>query len=221
MIDKLHLYEMMIPGDFGLEFKVPIWLDNIDFDTTPIKKYAIENIFDKKLHFKNSSAELKDAHWNKENFFSLDYAFVDDAKNAIKKSYEEFAKNYGIKLKNNLWINGWINVLSDNQYVKLHCHSLHQNSHLTGVIVIKSNENTCTNFYLPQFEHIEDVGIISVINHDSDIMFFPQWLYHSVGKVENDVRITLAFDLFTEESIDFYHANNKNLDAPIKRAIKL
>jgi len=218
---KLHFYEMMIPGDFGLEFNVPIWQDHLStFDSSEILKFSLDYI-KKDLDLKDLHKDRNQTIWNQYNLFACDHKIFKDLREQIKQSYNAFTKNYQVEQKKNLYINGWFSILRKGSYVEKHCHSTHQNSYLTGVFVISKTEESTTDFYLPQFEHLDDVGVVKIKNHKNDLIMFPQWLFHSVSPIVEDVRITLAFDLFTEEAVDYYKNNNTNEDFPIKRAIPL
>jgi hypothetical protein len=219
---KLDLYEMCIPGDFGLNFKVPIWHDALilnEDDNKEIKAYCQNKI----LYEKNINANYVKNSWHKTNIFSEKLNFVEKIKIKIKESYEVFAENYGVSQKE-IWINGWINLLTKGENLVEHCHSMNENSYLSGVIILSECDNTTTDFYLPQLEHIPEVGVLKIENKKGNIVMFPQWLYHSVSAVKQDVRITMGFDLFGKKSVDFFNSNKKKLkneDWPIQRAIKL
>ena len=52
--NKIIMHELYIPGDFGLDLKIPIWKDNLNFvESQEIIDYANKEIIDKDLHLKN------------------------------------------------------------------------------------------------------------------------------------------------------------------------
>lgn len=219
-MSKLHLYEMNIAGDFGLNFNVPIWEDSLpSFDSSELLHYAHEKLL-VTGNYLNDLDSAENSSWDKYNIFNEDIKCISDFKTSVKESYRLFAKSYHIEFKEKLWINGWISILTKGNFVKKHCHSTHQNSYLTGFIVLTKNDSY-TDFHLPEFEHLDDVGIIRIENLEKTIVMFPQWLFHSVSPVQDDLRISLAFDLFTEDAINYYNENNSGMDVPIKRATPL
>lgn len=219
---KLDLYEVCIPGHFGLNFRVPIWNDTIQLtknDDKQIELYCQQKILE---HKKDDKDYVKNS-WHNKNLFTENFIFVDKLKHKIIESYITFIKSYKIK-QEKIWINGWVNLLTKNENLIKHCHAMHENSYLSGVIILSECENTSTNFYLPQLEHVPEVGVLKMSNTKGDILIFPQWLYHSVETVTQDVRITMGFDLFNENSIKFFNAHKDVLpkdDWPIQRAIRL
>jgi len=218
---KLYLYEMMIPGDFKLEFKVPIWQDSItNFDSSEILNIALSDV-DKNLDLKDLNNDKALTHWHNHNIFSLENCAINSLKEKIKMSYNLFVEHYQVEAKKHLYINGWFSILRKGNHVKKHCHSTHQNSYLTGTFTLSDACETPIDFFLPQFEHLDDVGVVKIKNNKHDLIMFPQWLFHSVDSASEDLRIVLAFDLFTEEAIQYYHQHSSNLDYPIKRAVPL
>ena len=219
---NLNLYEVCIPGHFGLNFKVPIWTDGIELsseDDLEIQTYCQQKI----LEHKTTNKDYVKNTWHEKNLFSEELHFVDKLKQKIINSYKTFIDAYGAK-QEKIWINGWINLLTKNENLIKHCHAMHENSYLSGVVVLSNCNNTSTNFYLPQLEHVPEIGVLKISNTKGDIIMFPQWLYHSVETITQDVRITMGFDLFNENSINFFNSNKNSLpkdDWPIQRAIRL
>jgi len=61
----------------------------------------------------------------------------------------------------------------------------------------------------------------TIQNKKGHLNLFPQWLYHWVDPIDEDLRIVLGFDLITKKSIDYYWKHNSKFDYPVRRAIKL
>lgn len=218
---NLNYYNMEISGDFGLEFKVPIWQDHLQgLNTEEILKFSSE-IVENNYDYQDLNDDKDLTIWNKYNLFSIDNSSFTDLRKKIKLSYEKFVEIYEVEKKQKLYINGWFNILRKGGYVKKHCHSTHQNSYITGVFVLTDTTNSTTDFYLPQFEHLNDVGVVKIKNFKNNLIMFPQWLFHSVGPISEDLRITLAFDLFTEDAVEYYKIHHSYEDFPIKRAVPL
>jgi len=218
--DRLVVYGVKIPGDFGLDFKAPLWIDQV----TGINQKEISDYVSYILNLKNQDPDYIKKTWYKKNLFAEDLNFVKLLEKEIIRSYKDFVFTYQVECKKNIWINGWLNILTKGENLGIHCHSMSENSYISGAAILSEcHENSTTNFYIPQLEHHDDVGTIRIKNNVGDLMMFPQWMFHSVNTVGSSVRISLGFDLFTEESIEYFSKNHTNdgIDHPISRSIKL
>lgn len=217
----LNTYEIDIPGEFGIKMNVPIWIDEIkNFNSSHLIDFANENLIKTKDFLKNFET-LDNSIWNKHNIFCENICGIQDLKHNIKHSYTQFCKTYNVPQEQTLYINGWLSILTKECYVEKHCHSMHENNYLSGYIPLLDDGNNTTIFYIPQLEHVNDVGEVHVKSIENSIVMFPQWLFHSVPKISNNLRIVLAFDFFTKKAMDYYLKNNSSIDSPIKRAIEL
>lgn len=209
-LDNLFVYQLEIPGNFGINLKVPFWKDKLNIPCEELLKYS-NTIISQNLYLKDNEEYHGTAFWKTYNVFSLDNNSISELKKQITDSYKLFSQSYGFPVENKLWINGWLNILPKGSYVKKHYHSAHSNSYLSGIFSLTKDSKTATNFYVPQFEHLDEYGVKKEIIEKNDLLFFPQWLFHSVDIVEDcDFRITIGFDLFTESAINYFTNNPSN-----------
>ena len=221
--DRLNVYGLTAPGNFGIDYKLPIWTDSIqDIDFTYLKEYAKNNIIDKKLNKLDFNSDSTDQYWNKYNIFSVKHETINGIKKKIIGSYNDFLIAYKKEPEKELWINGWLNILTKGESLKIHNHSMNSNSYLSGNIVLTDCKTT-TNFLPPLLEHMPEYGVLKIPNFVGSLTMFPQWVHHYVDAVEEDIRITLGFDLHTRGAMDYYN-NNQTIDSsatPIKLSVKL
>ena len=149
--------------------------------------------------------------WDSYNLFDTD---VDCIRQLAKKLHYEAGQfnRYG-EIRNDLWINGWVNLLHKNDSIKPHFHSAEKNSYYSCNISL-DNYTSKTLFYPPWGDR--HGHIIEQENIKGRGMFFPQWLWHEVPPIEDEIRYTLGIDIHTDEMME-----NHDTTAPITRSIKL
>lgn len=184
-------------SDFGIDYKIPIAIDNL---SNSHMKSFVDILVDEASNIDIDS-------WGKYNIFEYNHPFIDGLKTEIKDKYEEYVSKLSVKPKEHLWINGWINMQQPGVGLNRHNHSLHENSYLTGVVVLKC-DNSSTDFYMPLLEEVGD-GVISVQNFEGQFLMFPQWVMHSV-KEQESLRFTIGFDLNTSDAIEYQRKKSKN-----------
>jgi hypothetical protein len=219
--NKLNVWGIQIPGDFGINFKVPIWADTIELGrTTDIYEFIKNNYCQIKAYSSKDQQPQDYMSWQSYNLFSYNLPSLDDIKKNIIESYNQFVQEYNIAPQQELWINGWLNVLEPGQQIPIHNHSMHENSYLSGFINFTENNST-TDIHLPQLDKVKEVGIIKIPNRVGTLVMFPQWVFHSVDIVTENLRISLGFDLHTAQSINYSKQFNKNINLPIHRSVRL
>jgi hypothetical protein len=196
-----------VGGDFGINYQVPIAIDNVYNEH---RQQFVDMVMDDK-------EKLDKDNWHSYNIFNIEHPYILELKNEIIKKYHEYVKTLSVTPKETLWINGWINPMKPGVSLGRHNHSLHENSYLTGVVVLKC-KNSTTDLYLPLLEEIGD-GIISIRNHTDQLMIFPQWVMHSVN-AQIDYRLTIGFDLLPEESYNYMKEFSPDSPA-IQHAVQL
>lgn len=215
----LHNYTMAIPGDFALNFNVPLWhANNPQYDNRRLLDLIVERRI-KNQSYLQDYQKTKDSPWFKENIFSWPDPCMRELANLIRANVQSMRAEMGLPPAGALWINGWATVLHTGADLTAHCHATHTNSYLSGVWIAGECANSSTDFLLPQFEHLEDVGVVQVPNCQGDMILFPQWLFHRVSPVQQKVRITVGFDIDTQAAVDYYNQNCSDQDLPIKRSI--
>ncbi len=153
--------------------------------------------------------------WNY-NFLDLDYEEIRQLKIWIKEQYINYVKSLG-KEPDKVYIQCWVNILRNNgrSIVPHHHadgHSSDKNapqeySYLSGNLCIQT-ENTNTWFRNPFL----DKNYKSIPNKDGEMIFFPSFLVHCTDvNLSQRPRITISFDLITEEFYNLINGTNYRL----------
>ena len=143
-------------------------------------------------------------------------------KKCIKQSYENFVNSIEGKIEE-VHINGWLNIMKSDDVKKLngHLHANHENSYLSGNLVLTETTNSSTSFALPNWNNPTEYHLLEIKSKKGNLNIFPSWLYHWVEPIDEDLRIVLGFDLFLKKAVDYYWNHNSHTDWPIRRAVKL
>jgi hypothetical protein len=215
--EKLKVWQVKIPGDFGINFSTPIWCDNLNLSNDDLQELEdfVEKNYDN-IKFVKKSNNSNYIPWNSYNIFEELNLYT--IKQKIINSYYNFVDTYGVERKSVLWANGWLNVLEHGIDIPEHNHAIHQNSYLSGFINFTENNST-TNMFIPLVDRMKEVEQVKILNNVGNLTLFPSWLFHSVDKVEDDLRISLGFDLHTSEAYDYANLHNK--DSIIIKSIRL
>ena len=179
---------------FAPSFDVPVYLDSIDVE-------GLEDLLASKLPIE----------WTTYNIFDWDEDIIKNLADKIYWSYTEYINQlcYNVIPKDKLWIRGWGVRIDPNDYLNHHAHSFHENTYLSGNLSI-SNLDTTTDYFFPYLGWY--FGYWKVKNVPGTMTLFPSWLEHKVDKnTTGQVRFSLGFDMFTEQSISYIRENrNKN-----------
>jgi hypothetical protein len=115
-------------------------------------------------------------------------------KNAIKEDHDNFIECLGYPKEENIYGQMWVNIMKSGDQMAIHSHGKNHYSYLGAHICIEAN-NTNTYYYDPYYD-----TCYTSKNEIGKITFFPSWLKHGTDMVkDNDIRITLAMDLYTED----------------------
>ena len=131
----------------------------------------------------------------------------------IKHACYEFADELRYKLPDNLWIRGWMNVMNEGEELNLHSHSYHENTFLSGNMLLNSS-SVSTEYIIPNFSTYN--GTFKPNPIEGNLVLFPSWVEHFVPKV-NKKRYCAAWDLYTNESMEYMRDNK--LDSQMELAI--
>jgi hypothetical protein len=211
-VGELHIRGYQIPGPFGVDYRAKMWTSEVETkDFTSLVHYA-----------KNIDKFQDD--WKTYNCFNDNHVTIQLLKKDILKEYYSFLNAVNVEPED-IWINGWFNIQHQGEDLKIHYHATHDNSYLSGNIVLTDNDSS-TSFLEPL---IQNPGLTSpqfeqlhIKNFVGSLTIFPQWMYHFVQPVkENYTRVTIGFDLFTKKAVDYYNNNHVGKEYPIKYAIKL
>lgn len=128
----------------------------------------------------------------------LQYKELNFLKGLIKLEHDNFLDQLDIK-KENIYIQCWANVMRKGDQIKKHSHYKTNYGYLGGHICIDTvNTNT---YYVNPYER----GDFISKNVNGKISLFPSWLPHYTDEVKTDLRITIAFDMITEETWNDYN----------------
>jgi len=87
----------------------------------------------------------------------------------------------------------WCNVMRKGEQIKEHHHDDNMSkSFLSGHVPIKTNK-TCTYYINPI-----DKSVDGEENIDGQLTLFPSYIRHYTSQVEDDIRVTVAFDIIPE-----------------------
>jgi len=216
-------FKYKINNSFGINFKCHIWYDELkNKNFTSIINYAKKNIISKNLHHSNSDITKKTSYWDKHNIFEdlKDDTQIKYIKKSIKNSYKDFVKSVKGK-EETIYINGWLNIMTKNMKLVEHLHGNHENAYLSGNLILTDTKNSKTSFALPDWDNMKSYYLHTIDSKKGHLNLFPQWLYHWVEPIDDDLRIVLGFDLHLKKAIDYYWKHNSEFDYPLRRAVKL
>ena len=143
---------------------------------------------------------------------------IDDLKSVVKKVLPYYKDGPWNK---NLWINGWVNYTKEGQYIEIHNHSVHENSYLSGTLSLTDRDDVITNFWIPIMSFSKEGGPLSFPSLVGRLLIFPSFVPHEVTKVSTGVRITIGFDLITDQAMTYFRKNSNDPKDPLSRAVKL
>ena len=111
-------------------------------------------------------------------------------------------KELNLTYEDSLYIQCWANVMRKGEKIKKHFHSINNYDYLSGHICIQT---TNTNTYYLEPYHKER---FILKNNPGNITLFPSWVEHFTDEVlDNNERITIAFDLRNSQSIKDIYPN--------------
>ena len=179
---------------FAPSFDVPVYIDSIDVE-------GLEDLLASKLPIE----------WTTYNIFDWDQDIIKSLADKIYWSYTEYINQlcYDVIPKDKLWIRGWGVRIEPGDYLNHHAHAFHENTYLSCSISV-SDLNTTTDYFFPYLGWY--FGYWKVNNVPGKMTLFPSWLEHKVDKnTTGQVRFSLGFDMFTEQSISYIRENrNEN-----------
>ena len=188
---------------FAPSFDVPVYIDSIDVE-------GLEDLLASKLPME----------WTTYNIFDWDEDIIKNLVDKIYLSYTEYINELSYKVipKDKLWIRGWGVRIDPDDYLNHHAHSFHENTYLSGNLSI-SNLETTTDYFFPYLGWY--FGYWKVKNVPGKMTLFPSWLEHKVDKnTTGQIRFSLGFDMFTEQSISYFR-NNRNNNSETQKILML
>lgn len=197
---NLHRWKNWEPNTpFAPIFDVPLWSSDIPLGIIYEIKNLIEINSEKYTNYKDV--------WKSQNIFSWGGSTIEELKTSILFSYLKFMDALAIIPENNLWIRGWPVVLGKNEGIGLHSHSYHENTYLSGNIMVSENITT-TDYAIPHLSTY--YGFYKVENLQGKMTLFPSWVQHKVDPILDEKRISIGFDIFTEKSLLYAKENSED-----------
>jgi hypothetical protein len=135
------------------------------------------------------------------NYTIWEFEELSFLKKIIKECHDIYLDKLNLPEENNVYCQGWFNVMRSGEKIKRHIHSDPESSYnyLSAHITV-TNSDTHTNYFNPiTNEEWKEK------NYSGKLTIFPSYISHSTDSVPEDDprnRITLAFDMITEEG---YH----------------
>ena len=151
--------------------------------------------------------------WKSYNIFKIDSPIIDELKLHIKNILPHYEDT------NNLWINGWINYQTKNESVRLHNHTIHNNSYLSGTLCLTKRKDVFTKFHIPILSNNPQYGPLSLPSLKGRMIIFPSYIPHEVTPIPYGDRISIGFDLLPDQSISYFKENNNDPNDPLYNAI--
>ena len=186
---------------FAPSWDIPIYMDYCDKDITSSLVSIIE---------KTDICKHRD-RWQTYNIFNWDYLTLKYLRDKIYEVYLEYMGELGHTPlpMDKIWIRGWGTVVDQYEDIPHHSHAFHENTYLSGNLSL-SDLDTTTDYFFPYLSWY--FGYWKVKNSPGKMTLFPSWLEHEVASNSTgQVRFSLAFDMFTEHSLDYVSRNrNKN-----------
>ena len=197
---------------FAPNFDCPIWVEDLN-------NFFIKNLI-KEIDLQNPGS-YKDT-WRTYNIFTWDNPSIKFLQSSITRVYSDYLDNLDVHKErlDDIWIRGWAVVLQPGDPVPKHCHSYHENTFLSGNLMLSGNDTT-TDYFIP---HLSDYyGPWKCENKPARITMFPSWVLHEVQPTE-EYRISVGFDLFSFHTLDYISKNRvpgNELQECILKSIKL
>ena len=154
-------------------------------------------------------------NWKLYNIFTWEETIFSELKKLIKEAY----KNLNFTFTEKLWINGWVYYARPNDFVNLHNHACHPDSFLSGNLCLTTC-NVNTEYYIPIMSAASKIGPLKIPSIEGRMLLFPSYLPHMVTHLNEGTRLTIAFDLVTNNTMKTYHEDLMASD-PLERAILL
>jgi hypothetical protein len=114
----------------------------------------------------------------------------------IKEEIKEYFKYVGLpECKEVLYGQCWANVMRSGDQITKHQHSMDSDTFLSGNLTVKTSGSHTyyCNRYNTNDQYVSQ-------NKIGGLTLFPSFIEHGTSKVENDIRISVAFDIITEKS---------------------
>jgi len=206
---------------FAFAFDYHFWHDKIDLKlNNKLKKLLLKK---KQYNINNKNyidQTIDNTYWITNNIFKLKDVEIKTLKKEIKKILNNFFKQVGFETNENIYIQGWPSVLKKDQYHKEHFHEAHRFSFISGNIMLTDNKTT-TDYYI--YPRSCQFGYYKCENSPGSITLFSSYISHKVDKINDEFRMSLGFNLYTQTALNYYNETKQNQDllSPINYSVKL
>jgi hypothetical protein len=147
------------------------------------------------------------------NLIDFDYPEITILRNTIKEAYQNYSLSCGNEPET-VYIQCWANIIRNNgrrifqhNHAGAHANAPQDYCYISGNICVQVNDTN--TFYENPF--LKD-NIIAVKNVNGDMFLFPSHMIHSSSYNKSEIpRITIAFDLITQEVYDMIDHYNYRL----------
>jgi hypothetical protein len=136
------------------------------------------------------------------NFFKCsEFNFL---KTMIKEEVKEYLKYIGSpQFDEPLYGQCWANVMRPGEQILKHQHgSSGAHCFLDGNLIVKTSGSH--TYYCDRYDTNNKIISENIVGK---LTLFPSFIEHGTSKVEDDIRISVAFDIITEKTINFFISN--------------
>jgi len=128
------------------------------------------------------------------NIFNFKNKEIQQLKKEIIKVHDKFLKKLNYKLVKSLYVNGWLNIMKKNEFIKPHAHGWDADTYLGGHFCVQCN-NTST-YYINPINQLCEPVVYKSKNNIGKLTLFQNFIPHYTDIHQgNNKRITIAFDL--------------------------
>jgi len=128
------------------------------------------------------------------NIFNFKNKEIQQLKKEIIKVHDKFLKKLNYKLVKSLYVNGWLNIMKKNEFIKPHAHGWDEDTYLGGHFCVQCN-NTYT-YYINPINQLCEPVVYKSKNNIGKLTLFQNFIPHYTDIHQgNNKRITIAFDL--------------------------
>lgn len=147
------------------------------------------------------------------NLMDFDYPEIAVLRNAIKEAYTEYSLFCGNEPET-VYIQCWANIIRNNgrritphNHAGAHSNAPHEYSYLSGNLCVQVNGTK--TYYENPFLRFNGLGIDNI---NGEMVIFPSHVIHSTDTNTTEIpRITIAFDLITQQVYDMIENYNYRL----------
>jgi len=128
----------------------------------------------------------------------------------IRENIHFYCEHLRLIKPSRMWLQFWCNFMSKGNHIDIHQHEWNACSFLSGNLCLKT-KNTSTHYLNPQRYFNKFNEVYNSKNEIGKLTIFPSTIPHFTDKVVDDeMRVTLAFDVLTEQDPKLYMHRRKH-----------